>query len=249
MTGIRFVYRKDDGRLVEKTAASAVLHGAEIKEKTEVVEYRYETDNSHYVISVKDKTGKITQVNAAMLINAGGPWVDRIRALGKENDKNFISPIAGAHITLKKFLPYSVILQARDRRIFFSINIKDTARVGTTEWYYPDPDTVVASPKNIKYLLDALHHYFPDKNFTESDILSKDAGIRPLLKSGKTKTASSISRDHEIILSPSGMINVVGVKLTDHRRAAQEVVDQIIRKLIKVDPKIKSACTTDTEKL
>jgi glycerol-3-phosphate dehydrogenase len=62
-----------------------------------------------------------------------------------------------------------------------------------------------------------------------SDILSVFTGIRPLVKPkrslGKT---SSISRDHTIDVSPSGLITITGGKWTTARKMAQDCVDQCI---------------------
>ena len=52
-----------------------------------------------------------------------------------------------------------------------------------------------------------------------------DAGIRPLAAS--EKNPHETSREHRFELSKKGAWHVLGVKLTDHRRAAEEMVDRL----------------------
>jgi glycerol-3-phosphate dehydrogenase len=167
----------------------------------------------------------------------------------KEYNENWVEPIAGSHITLKRFLPLSVLLQANDGRIFFVINRGDQARVGTTEWDCPDPDQVKPRKEDIDYLLQSLSKYFPAKKFSLGDILSSDAAVRPLAKPAFDQRVNEISREHDIRVDHAGVIHVLGVKLTDHRRAAQEIVDELVPQLLRINPGIKTRTQTDRVKL
>jgi len=90
-------------------------------------------------------------------------------------------------------------------------------------------------------------NYFPKHHFDPRDILSSDAGIRPLFKSSKQNAASAMSRDHQLLQSPSGLWNMVGVKLTDHRRAAEEMMTRIWDELIVTNTAISKHCRTHQE--
>jgi glycerol-3-phosphate dehydrogenase len=181
---------------------------------------------------------------ARKLINASGPWVDRVRECGHERTQDFILPVAGSHITMDPFLEESVILQAQDNRIFFVIRYQDTARVGTTEWLHEDPDRVQPRDQDLQYLLDSLSYYFPEMNFDRSKIRSADCGIRPLAKPQKSLSPTEISREHEVRTGPSGVLHILGVKLTDYRRAAEEIVDRIIPDLAAHNPLIRKKSQT-----
>ncbi len=211
-------------------------------------------------------------VTTRALVNATGPWVDHVRTtlnidetisqriqtnphpsekllrrFPPCDDVSLISPIAGAHITVPRFLPVSTILQAKDRRIFFCINIGDTCRIGTTERSADNPDRVEPTESEIHYLIESLAFYFPKENFSREKILSADAGIRPLHRPAKATSANAISREHAIVRDPSGLVNVVGVKLTDHRRAAEDVLNFLLPDLLKSNPKIlKHSITSKT---
>lgn len=213
----------DDLALVKAILESAAKNGAEVFENSPVIHYRLGARNL-YEIQVKTD-GENGLYFSRKLINAAGPWVDRVREFGGEKNGDLIVPIAGSHLMLKKFIERSVILQAEDDRILFVIRIGDQCRVGTTERPHKNPDHLEATEEEIEYLLKGLNRYFPSLNFKKEDILSTDAGIRPLARPVKVKSPHEISREHEIRIGPSGVIHVLGVKLTDHRRAAEEVVN------------------------
>lgn len=163
--------------------------------------------------------------------------MDEIRKRGKEHQKDLILPIAGAHINVKRFLPRSVLLQAKDGRFFFVINIGDISRIGTTERFANNLDKVDATADEIDYLLGSVSRYFPNTRLTKNDILSTDAGVRPLAAPGFNQDLNHVSREHAIRVGPTGVVHVLGVKLTDHRRAAEEVLDRLIPSILPFCPK------------
>lgn len=220
----------DDAELVKQTIFSAARAGAEAFENAKVTGYSFNGEKKIYEIRV-EQNGRAQVHRARKLINAGGPWVDRIRALGRERTEDLILPVAGSHVSFKKFTPHSVILEAEDHRPFFVINLGEYSRVGTTERRHDDPDAVEPTEAEVDYLLRSLQKYFPGLNLDQSQIVEKDAGIRPLARPKKDgSSVHSISREHELFIGPTGVIHVIGVKLTDHRRAAEEVVDKITRR-------------------
>jgi glycerol-3-phosphate dehydrogenase len=241
-----------DQKLVEKTIASARRAGAECLEQAEVLGWERMGAKGDFKIQVRQADGeKIFE--SRVLVNAAGPWVDRVRGLTENNSARslppplpLISPVAGAHITVKKFLDVSTLLQARDKRIFFCINTDDGCRIGTTERICHTPDRVEATENEINYLLKSLEFYFPEKNLTRADILSTDAGIRPLALPDKTISAHATSREHSITRDPSGIVNVVGVKLTDYRRAAEDTLSFILPDLLTHNPAISKKSITAT---
>ena len=60
----------------------------------------------------------------------------------------------------------------------------------------------------------------------ESDILSVFAGLRPLVAgNGGRKETRTISREHSVLVSESGLVTIVGGKWTTYRKMAQDTVD------------------------
>jgi glycerol-3-phosphate dehydrogenase len=61
-------------------------------------------------------------------------------------------------------------------------------------------------------------------------VLSTFAGLRPLLAGADDHDTSDLSRRHAIIESESGVLSIVGGKLTTYRRMAEDAVDAVIRR-------------------
>ncbi len=206
----------DDQALVQKTIAIARQNGATCFEQTLVARNIFLKDKNCFEIEIQ-REGTTQIIYSKKIVDASGAWMG----------SSYVLPIAGSHLNFKKFIPVSTILQARDGRIFFGINFKDFTRVGTTEWPCKTPDEVTVPETDIAYLLESLQRYFPSKQLKRSDIVSMDAGIRPLALYGDPKNPTALSREHEIRIDAEGILHLVGVKLTDHRRAARETLDQL----------------------
>jgi len=219
----------DDVALVRATIDSAVRAGGRCLEHAEVVSYRNE--GGRFEITARRQDGTLQRFYSRKMVDAGGPWVDKIRLEAgglKESAGRYLLTVAGSHIELPRFLPESVILQARDGRVFFAIDRGERTRVGTTEWAWEDPDSVKVPDSDVEYLLDSLRRYFPETRFDKRDILTADAGVRPLaFETDSRGGANEVSREHAIRTDPDGVLHLIGVKLTDHRRAAEDLVNRV----------------------
>lgn len=216
----------DDRALVRAVIAAAERAGTECREHAAVVRY-WKADG---VFHVEVRSADGTRVRRARhLVDATGAWVDKTRALGGEGGPAIVHPVAGSHVEVARFLPLSLVLEASDGRVFFAVNRGDRSRVGTTEWVCADPDAVAPTERDVEYLLASLNRYFPKKNFTRADILASDAGVRPLVRTDSGSGPTGISREHALVAGQDGALHLVGVKLTDHRRAAQAAVDRFTR--------------------
>ncbi len=233
----------DDKALVMATIRSAQKGGAHCLPHARVTRYRYDTPHNYFEVTFEQATGE-SVIRAHKLINASGPWVDQVRTLGREHDRDLVLPVAGSHIEVKPFVPYSMLLEAADGRYFFVIHLGDKARIGTTERIIQNPEGVSCSEEDITYLLASVNTYFPQVRLSTHEIINCDAGIRPLAHPHTGTPAHEISREHEFRVSPSGVIHVLGVKLTDHRRAAEEVVDRLIPSFLSSHPQLKRKSIT-----
>lgn len=233
----------DDLKLVQKIASSAQKNGAEIVEQHEVTGFAFDARHQAFAVSVKTPDEQKT-VYCRQLVNASGPWLDRTLSLSKAGSPSMLTSIAGAHIMLPAFTEQSMVLQAHDKRILFVLSVEGKVRVGTTERPDDNPDQINATNEEIDYLLQSLRHYFPGYPFHRNEILSSDAGIRPLAKPSRTLSANAISREHVIYENPAGVFHIAGVKLTDHRRAAEDLVNRLVPLLKEKTNKTFKQCET-----
>jgi len=167
-------------------------------------------------------SGKEERVEAGWIINATGPWADRVCQRSQINTGGMmVGGVRGSHIVLPRFAGApnaAVFTEASDRRPVFIIPWNEQLLVGTTE--IPDqgdPGKVSPSDQEIEYLLNVVSELIPGNTFSKADIRYSFAGIRPL-PFARGKKADEITRRH--ILhdhSKEGvqrMISVIGGKLT-----------------------------------
>src|SRR5690606_25375473 len=64
---------------------------------------------------------------------------------------------------------------------------------------------------------------------TTADVLSWFAGLRPLVQpTGQAQATKTISREHSVIVSSSGLVTIVGGKWTTYRKMAEDTVNDAI---------------------
>jgi glycerol-3-phosphate dehydrogenase len=185
--------------------------------------------------AIRDRmTQETFELRAAVVVNATGVWLDRLRSLPTASST--LRPTKGIHI----FLPRkkvgnreAVVLNARgDGRMLFVLPWGHLTLVGTTDTdFHGDLDDVVADAEDVAYLLQSVNDAFPGAHVGVRDIVSSYAGLRPLLEGARATKESDISREHEIFEDADGLISVAGGKLTTHRAMAQEVVDRVCTRL------------------
>ncbi|MGE8001942.1 glycerol-3-phosphate dehydrogenase/oxidase [Lysinibacillus sp. NPDC093216] len=225
-------YRTDDARLTIEVLKKAVEYGALCLNYAEMTEFLYEKKKL-VGVQVKDHvTGKTTQVHAAQIVNATGPWVDEVRQKDKVADKKQLRLTKGVHIVFdqKDFpLRQAVYFDIVDGRMAFAIPRDGKAYVGTTDTVYEgDPVHPVATQEDVDYLTAAAKTVFPTANISRDTIESSWAGVRPLIFE-KGKDPSEISRKDEIWTASSGLMTIAGGKLTGYRQMAETIVDKIVK--------------------
>ncbi|MCA9976140.1 MAG: glycerol-3-phosphate dehydrogenase/oxidase, partial [Anaerolineales bacterium] len=183
-------------------------------------------------------SGEEGVIKAKQVVNTTGPWTDKIRFMEEGVKNKMLSPTKGVHIVLRKQdfpLNHAVFLQSpRDGRTVWPIPAlnSDLVYIGTTDTYYEDSfDHVVATHEDIDYLLEVANYTIPGRNLGYEHIVGTWAGLRPLVKPEGNLAASSVSREHEIFVSPNGLLNIAGGKLTTARVMGYQVVDKAVELL------------------
>ena len=229
----------DDARLALALARTAADKGALL------VNYCAATDLIHQGgkvagLRVKDsETGKTYDINAKAVINATGVWVDQFRmedgqALGRDV-KAMVAPSQGVHIVVSRsFLPGNhamLIPKTADGRVLFAVPWLGKTILGTTDT--PRRDVVrepLAFREEVDFILNESARYLTQAP-TRADIKSIWVGLRPLVKPAddegdSSESTKTLSREHTILISNSGLVTVTGGKWTTYRAMAEDVLDR-----------------------
>lgn len=232
----------DDSRLVLFNALDARRCGADVRTRTACE--RAEREGDGWRVTLRDlRSGEARDVRARVLVNAAGPWVDRVlkSALGHTGPDR-VKLVKGSHIVLPKFYEggHSYLLQHNDGRVIFVNAYEgDKLLVGTTDILYEgDPDEVTIDQSEIDYLLEVVNTYF-ERQMTASDILSSFSGIRPLFDD-KAENPSAVTRDYVFdIVDDNGkapLMSVFGGKITTYRRLAEHGMEKLATYLPAMGP-------------
>ncbi|TMB91470.1 MAG: glycerol-3-phosphate dehydrogenase/oxidase [Chloroflexi bacterium] len=216
---------EDDARLVVAVARTAAAHGATVLTYCEVTGVR------RGAVSARDvRTGQSFEIRARHVVNAAGVWAGSLAGDVK------LTPSKGAHVIVD-----GAVLGSPRAALAVPI-AGETARwvgatpthdglviVGVTDDAYSGAivDAPEVTAEEERYLLGALSVALATP-LTHADVIGSYAGFRPLL-AGEEGSTADLSRRHSIVEDPeTGLVTVVGGKLTTYRRMAQDAVDRML---------------------
>jgi glycerol-3-phosphate dehydrogenase len=233
-------------RLVAANVLAAREHGAEVFTHTPVTNLVVEGDSLRGVEFVTDDD-ESHFAEAKIVINAAGPWVDRVLARVPIESPQLIGGTKGSHIVVPPFSTApanAVYLEAQsDGRPIFIIPWNGDYLIGTTDARFEgDPDEARCEMWEIDYLLAETNLAFPEAHLAHDNVLFTYSGVRPLPRT-TDKEEQSITRRHFIREHPHlrNLLSIVGGKLTTYRSLAEECVDLVFRKLGKQPPPCQTA--------
>jgi len=222
-------------RLVLENLLAAKAAGARIRLHCEVT--RIAVENGAVVsLSYSDPDGNEHEVGVKAVVNAAGPWVDRVLDVAPAPTQRLIGGTKGSHIIVGAFEgaprdAFYVEAEA-DGRPFFIIPWNDQYLIGTTDIRYDDDlDHIRASGAEVDYLLNETNRVFPQASLTRADIHYAYAGVRPLPYK-EAGPESAITRRHIIKVNKdiaNGLLSIVGGKLTTYRSLAEQTIDKLAK--------------------
>jgi len=248
--GVRFFDAQfDDARLAVHLAATADALGGRVVNYVEVVRLVHHNGQVRGAIARDTETGREHAIEAKVVLNATGVFVDAVRRLDDAAARTLVSPSQGAHVVLpRRFLPGDtavLVPRTTDRRVLFAVPWHDHVVVGTTDTPVTEPQSEpVPLAAEIDFLLEHAARYLTGGP-SRTDVRSVFAGQRPLVRSGARLSTAALSRDHSVEVSRSGLVTITGGKWTTYRRMAQDAVDRAER----VGGLAQRACRTEDLRL
>jgi len=178
-------------------------------------------------------------VSARAVINASGVWA------GEIDTSIRLRPSRGTHLVFdaKTFgnpvAALTVPIPREINRFVFAMP-EQLGRVylGLTDEDAPGdpPDVPQPTSEEISFLLDTVNTAL-DVALGPADVIGAYAGLRPLIDTSaadersmgkRHRRTADVSREHAVVESPSGVISVIGGKLTEYRFMAEDVLDRAV---------------------
>ncbi len=239
-----FDCKTDDARLTLANILSSTAAGAKILNYAKVEKWKSVPDGIE--ISAMDlETQETLLVKGRVLIICAGPWSERVENMGEDfNGKSNLRLTRGTHLRMRKKLDeHPCLIVNNDGRPIYLIPQIDYDLAGTTDLdYNGDPNDVAPTLEEIDYIIDACNKLFPSVNYSRDDVVACFSGVRPLIYQ-KGADEGKTSRDHSTFVDESGIITLVGGKLTTYRVMAKDALKKAQRFL---DPNIRNKrCFTD----
>ncbi|UKK84439.1 glycerol-3-phosphate dehydrogenase/oxidase [Sphingopyxis sp. BSN-002] len=220
----------DDARLVLANIRSAQGAGAVVVNHAAASEL---IDGGLVATSMLDD-GLGARIRAKLVVNAAGPWVDKVRGLEAGESDTRMSMSRGIHLVLPRDrLPINatIIIRAPDKRSIFAVPRGAFTYIGTTDVFHDGADYWPAPTReDIDYLLRATEAALSIDPIRDAEIVSLWSGVRPLIAQ-PGKKANEVSRKDEIWTSPGGLVSIAGGKLSAYRAMAERVVDLVVERL------------------
>jgi glycerol-3-phosphate dehydrogenase len=214
----------DDARLVVTIARTGASYGAIVLTR---VRASHVTGTSATLTDTL--TGSARTVRAKAVVNATGVWA------GEVDPSIRLRPSRGTHLVFDAATfghprgALTVPVPGSISRFVFALPQQlGRVAVGLTDEDAPGPipDEPRPAESEIDFLLATINNAL-HRPLTRADIRGAFAGLRPLIDAGGD--TADLSRRHAVVESPSGVITVVGGKLTTYRRMAQDAVDAAVR--------------------
>jgi len=226
----------DDARLAVALARTALSRGAAILNHCPAVKLRREDGRICGVVARDSESGESFELRTRCVVNATGVWVDAVRDFDRDEDAPhktaMVAPSQGVHLVVDRdFLPGEhalIVPKTEDGRVLFAVPWLGKTILGTTD---TPRDDVPAEPApfehEIEFILRESARYLSRPPRRE-DLRSVWAGLRPLVRptGDEGDNTKSLSREHTVSVSRSGLVTVTGGKWTTYRAMAEDVLDR-----------------------
>ena len=208
----------NDGRLTLANIRGAADAGAVVLNYAEVVALRGREGAEVQV------DGRTIAVRANRVVNAGGPWVDRVRRLEDPSARASVRLSKGVHVLVEGGEGWDAALTiSHDKvRVSFAVPWEGMLLLGTTDTLHDgEPESAAVTDADVAQVLSEASLAVEDIGPVRASFW----GLR-VLPGGEGTTASA-RRETVFSTGPSGMVSVAGGKLTTYRQIALDALDHL----------------------
>jgi len=223
-------------RVVADTVLDAERMGAVVRNYTAVASL--EREGTGWRLGLEDAlaAGERAQVEAALVVNTAGIWIDALNARARPGGRRLIKGTKGVHVMVQ--LPEAcrdigIATINRAGEPFYCIPWRGMHYFGPTETLYDgDLDDIRPSEAEIEWILEEANFLLPALSLGRADVLFAWAGVRPL---GNDPAFPKGKRSREVHdLSKDGLPNVLAMTagpVMTHRSAGPELTWAVAERL------------------
>ena len=166
-------------------------------------------------------------VRAGAVVNATGPWVDRVRRLEDPQAGPSVRLSKGVHATvdLERAWTAALTIPHDPVRVTFAVPWEGMLLLGTTDTAYEgDPAAVAVTEEDVAQIVAEAGTAV--EGVARGHVRATFAGLRVLPDGGDGDTVSA-RRETVYSTGPAGMLTVAGGQLTTYRRIALDALDAL----------------------
>ncbi|MBX3025047.1 glycerol-3-phosphate dehydrogenase/oxidase [bacterium] len=223
----------DDARLAFTLAQTAADHGAVLINYMPVIGLLKSGGAVSGVRARDAESGTTHELHGRVVINATGVFTDAVRRFDGDEVEPMLALSQGVHLVLdRSFQPSDTAImvpQTDDGRVLFVIPWHGRCLIGTTDTPVPRAELEPRPlAEEIAFILRNAARYLRHRP-ARKDVLSVFAGLRPLVQPTNGAVATkAMSREHVVVISPSGLVTIVGGKWTTYRKMAEDTVNDAV---------------------
>ncbi|AHH96168.1 glycerol-3-phosphate dehydrogenase/oxidase [Kutzneria viridogrisea] len=225
-------HQMNDSRMAVTAARAAAECGAVLVNHAEVTGFR-RLGGRVSGLELRDLLdGTEFGLDAKVVVNATGPWLDHLRRLENPHAAPSIRLSKGSHLVLRTEQPWraAVTTPIDDVRVSFAIPWEGQLLLGTTdEAYEGDPAQVACTEADVDQILGEAGLGIQAQALDRAKLAYSFAGLRVLPGGpGETKNAK---RETVITVGSGGVISVAGGKWTTFRKIGTQVLGHVADRL------------------
>ena len=171
-------------------------------------------------------------VNARMLLNMAGIWIDRVNGIAGARAHRCITGTKGVHVMFR--LPpecegYGVATINRDKEPFYCVPWRGLHYFGPTETLYEgDIDDIRPLEEEVQWIIDEANYLLPELRLKRAKMLFAWAGVRPLTYDPSMPKGKRSRQMHEF--AAEGLNNLIALTagpVMTHRSAGVELTNKV----------------------
>jgi glycerol-3-phosphate dehydrogenase len=235
-------------RFCVDAALTAERNGADIRLFTAAKLGQRSSDGAWAVTLVDRHSGKVETVQAPIVLNMAGTWIDRVTGRGKgDATPPLVCGTKGAHIVVRlpdRYRGFGLATLHRGGMPFYCLPLDDDLfYFGPTETRYDgDAADLSTTDEDIEFLLAEANFLLPGLKLRRADVQFAWSGVRPLTYDRDQPMGRRTREIHD--LSRRGMPGIFAMTagpVMSHRSAGRDMLHVVSRALKPSRHAVKSA--------